>query len=502
MLLAGVVSLAACGAGDAGSGEDVPQVLTYGISGEPQPIKAGLNQNSIGYLMDALLMQGLLRWNEEGEIETALAESYEQVNNSTYTFTLRPDLTFSDGTPLTAEDVKRTFEFLANPANAAYTVAGMSRIDTITTDGDSSLTVTLKENDPDFLSYVANPTAFIVKEDELSADATVTVGAGPFVIEDQTQGVGMELVPNENYYDPESVTLERIELEYYTDATARTNALLSGDVDMIDYPAAQDFERLESAPGIVLDAQPAPLIALTFNAAEGPFANPLVREAVAYAVDRDHVASAADAGQADPVYGPVLQEGSPFATERSQSLYSYDPEKAKELLAEAGYPDGFDATILTMSQYPYHQDTAIAVQDDLKKVGINLTLDSGDQPTWVQKATAGDYEVKTTGGAGLIPDPSYLESWYFANATYTSTNYENEELRQALIDGRTAETEEERVAAYERAFEIVAVDPPRVDLTQRYNGYAYKDTIQGFKNIPGFLSLFSQNAIPYLSVSG
>lgn len=502
VLLVGAMTLTACAATEATPDADVPQVLTVGLSGEPQPLKVGLNQNALGYMMDALVAQGLLRYGPGGEIEPALAESYEQVDNATYSFTLRPDLQFSDGTPLTSEDVKRTFEFLADPANAAYTVAGMSRIDSITTDGDSQLTVKLKENDPDFLSYVANPTAFIVKEDELSADATVTIGAGPFVIDEQVQGVSMDLVPNELYYDPESVNLSKIELEYYPDTTARTNALLSGDVDFIDFVPAQDFDRLESTPGIVLDAQAGPLIGLTFNTTSGPFANPLVREAVAYAIDRDHVVSAADAGKAEPIYGIVLGEDSPFATEDSESLYSYDPKKAKELLDEAGYPDGFDASILTMSQYPYHQDTAVAVQGDLAAVGINLTLDSGDQPTWVKKATGGEFEVKTTGGSGLITAPSYLESWYFANASYTSFGYDNPDLRAALVEGRTAETEEERAEAYDRAFEIVAVDTPRVDLAQRYNGYAFKDTIEGFENLPGFLSYYSLNALPYLTISG
>ncbi|MBW9093055.1 hypothetical protein JNB62_05115 [Microbacterium jejuense] len=502
VLVIGALSLAACGSsGTATPDEDVPQVLTLGLSGEPQPMKAAINQNALGYLMDALLQQGLLRWGEGGEIEPALAESFEQVDNATYTFTLRPDLKFSDGTPLTSADVKRTFEYLADPANAAFTVAGMSRISEITTEGDSQLTVKLKENDPDFLGYVANPTAFIVKEDALSPNATVTVGAGPFVIEDQTQGVGMDLVPNEHFYDPESVTLDRIEAEYYFDATARVNALISGDVDFIDFVPTQDFERLESTPGVVVAAEPSPMIGLTFNTTSGPFANPLVRTAIAYAIDREHVASAADGGKADPVYGVMLGEDSEFASDESGSLYSYDPEKAKELLAEAGYPDGFDATILTMSQYLYHQDTAVAVQNDLKEVGINLTLDSGDQPTWVRKAIAGEYEVKTTGVAGLIPQASYLESLYFANAAYTSFGYDNPELREALTEGRTAETDEERAEAYDRAFDIVAEDTPRVDLTQRYNGYAFKDTVQGFENWPGFLSQYSQNWVPYLSIA-
>lgn len=501
-LIIGALTLSACSTdGTAASNEDVPQVLTLGLSGAPQPMKAAVNQNALGYLMDALLQQGLLRWGKKGEIEPALAESYKQVDNATYTFTLRPNLKFSDGTPLTSADVKRTYEYLANPANAAFTVAGMSRIGQITTEGDSQITVKLKENDPDFLGYVANPTAFIVKQDALSPNAPVTAGAGPFVIKNQTQGVGMELVRNEHFYDPGSVALDRIEAKYYLDATARVNALASGEVDFIDFVPTQDFDRLKSTPGVVVAAEPSPLIGLTFNTTSGPFANPLVRTAMAYAIDRKHVASAADGGKADPVYGVVLGEDSKFASDKSKSLYSYDPEKAKKLLAEAGYPNGFDATILTMSQYSYHQDTALAVQDDLKKVGINLTLDSGDQPTWLRKATAGEYQMKTTGVAGLIPQASYLESLYFANAAYTSFGYDNAELRKALTEGRTADTDQARADAYDRAFKIVATDTPRVDLTQRYNGYAFKDTVKGFENWPGFLSQYSQNFVPYLKIT-
>jgi ABC-type transport system substrate-binding protein len=498
-LLIGTASLSACSSGSTSQGD--AGVLTVGLSGEPQPLKAGINQNSVGYLMDALVHQGLLRYGSKGAIEPALAESYKKVNDSTYDFTLRPGLKFSDGTPLTPADVKKTFEFLADPANAAFTVVGMSNIDTITTSGTSTVKVKLKQNDPDFLEYVANPTAFIAKDSALRAGAPATVGAGPFVIDKQTQGVSMDLVANKSFYDTKSVKLSKIELEYYTDTTARQNALLSGDVDLIDYVATQDFDRLKATKGIKLEAQAGPLISAAFNVTKAPFANPLVRRAVAYAVNRDHVASAADAGNADPVYGVVLADNSPFATAKSKSMFSYDPAQAKKLLAEAGYPDGFKAKILTTSQFSYHQDTAIAVQADLKQVGIDITLVSGDYPSYRNKLRAGEYDLVTMGGSGVIGAPSYLESFYFGNAPFSSFGYKNDKLREALTEARTAPAKG-RTAAYDRAFDLIAADPPRVDFTQRYNGYAYKESVQGFENFPGFLSLYSQNTLPYVSVTG
>ena len=140
------------------------------------------DQGGVGYIMDSLVHQGLLKYDAQGEIAPALAQEYEAVDESTYSFTLREGLTFSDDTPLTAEDVRDTYLYLGESANGARTVRGMANIDEIEIVDDTEVVIHLASNDPDFLEYAADPTAFIAPAEALDPQAAATVGAGPFAM--------------------------------------------------------------------------------------------------------------------------------------------------------------------------------------------------------------------------------------------------------------------------------------------------------------------------------
>lgn len=467
------------------------QALRFGISGEPQDVKVGADQGATGYMLNSLIHRGLVAYDAAGEIIPALAESYEAIDAANYSFTLREGLTFSDGTPLTSENVKNTLLFLSDPANGARTLAAMRGIEDVETPDDRTVIVHLADNNAEFLYYLADSTAFIAPDDVLVAGAISTIGAGPFVIEKDEAGVQLELVKNEAYYDAANVTLESLDLVFYPDGTARTNALVSGDVDLIDYVPWEQFSTLEATPGVTIDVQNGLMMDVEFNVTSGPFADPLVREAVAYAINRDNVVEAAFFGNAKAVYGPPIPESSEYYTEESQNLWSYDPEHAKELLAEAGYPDGFSATILTTSQYIFHQDTALTVQADLAAIGIDTTLDSPDWPTRMAKATSGDYQIKVGGWGGIVPEPAYLEFHLAGPDLAKSFGWSDPELQAALEEGRTGKDAEARKAGYADAFEQVAEKAPFIPLVQRGQAFAYNETVSGFANLPGFLTFFS-----------
>lgn len=500
---AATITLAGCAStsGD-GAATDVEQNLVFGLSGEPQDIRAGADQGGTGYIMDSLIHLGLLSYDADGQIVAALAETHEQIDNATYRFVLRDGLTFSDGTPLTSQNVSDTFMYYGDPANGARTVKGMSNIESIEIVDDAEFVVHLATNDPDFFEYAADPTAFIALPDALASDATTTIGAGPFVIEKESEGVSLSLAKNPEYFAADDVTLDGLELVYYADTNARTNALLSGDVDLIDYVAWEDFDRIEGTEGLVMDAQPGTLMNVEFNVTEGPFADPKVRQAVAYAINRDSVATAAFSGHASTLYGVPLGEGSPFASDLSDAMFEYDPEHAKELLAEAGYADGFTASLLTSSQYAFYQDTALTVQADLDAIGIDVTLDSVDWATRTQKSTDGDYDIKIGGGGGVVTSPAYLEAWIGGPAIARSFGYDNADLMAAFAAGRTGATEEERAAAYDEAFAIMKDDVPVVELVQREQGFAYKNTVTGFANLPGFLTFYSGDTFVSTKITG
>lgn len=490
--VATMLGLSACSGTDSGGTDSSQQSLRFGLSGEPQEVKVGADSGATGYMLDSLIHRGLVTLDKDGKVAPGLAESWQVEDPSTYAFTLRPGLKFSDGSPLTSENVKNSLEYLGDPAHGARTLQAMRGIKSIDTPDDTSVVVHLKENNSSFLGYLADPTAFVAPDDALAAGGNAEkVGAGPFTIASENQGVSMTIAKNPGYYAAETVPLDQIELVYYADGTARTNALISGDVDLIDYVPWEEFSRLQGTDGVTVDAQNGLLMDVEFNVTEGPFANPKVREAVAYAINRDSVVDAAFFGNAQAVYGPPLAEDSPYFTPESQQLWSYDPQKAKDLLTEAGYPDGFSADLLTTSQYVFHQDTALTVQADLKKIGIDLKLDSPDWPTRMEKATKGDYDIKINGWGGVVADPSYIESYLGGPDLAKSYGWDDKAIMAQFARARTAPTEAEAKAAYSKAIGSLQTDVPFVPLVRRGQAFAHTERVQNFHNLPGFLTFYS-----------
>lgn len=467
--------------------------LTFGLSTEPVNLFVGQDAGVVGYTMFTLLHRGLMAFNEEGEVVEALAESYEQPEPTEYIFRLRDNLEFSDGTPLTAEIVQENLEYQMDPNNSAFVFPGLQYIESIETPNEQTVEITLNAPNSAFLQYLAVPTASIVPVEALETGESAWVGAGPFVIEQHHRGSRMELARNETFYGADEMELKNLDLVFYPDGLARTNALVSGEVDIIDYVPWEDFDRLEADSSLVLDPVSAPFMYVHFNVAkEGPMADPLVRQAVAHAINRDNVVAASFFGHGDPLYGMPQDENDPNYDEDWASMYEYDPERARELLDEAGYDSSQTLTMLTSSEYTFHQDTALSVQADLQEVGINVQLNSPDWATRVTEGVAGNYDLAVAGNSAIIPDTSWMSSYVGGPVNYSrSYGYENPELTEAFQAGVEAEDQEERLRHYADARQMMIEDTPIVMISTRAQAYAYNEKVGNFVNFPGFLTFYS-----------
>lgn len=501
--LAAALTLSACGGGGGSNGSDnggsaaTGEVvengsLTVGFSAEPANLFAGRDTGVVGYTMNALLHRGLMAYNSDGELIEGLAESAEAVDPTTYEFKLRAGLQFSDGSPLTSATVAANLEHLSNPDSAAHVYAGVNGIATVETPDETTVVVKLSEPNNAFLQWLAIPTAAIVPEAALTEGVDAWVGSGPFVLEEHNKGTNMMLKRNDSYYDAANVSLETLELVFYPDGAARTNALLSGDVDLIDYVPWEDFDRVSATDGITLDSQDGPFMYLHFNVTDGPVADPLVRQAIGHAINRDNAVVAAFSGHGGALAGMPVAETDPNYDPAWNTMWEYDPERSRELLAEAGYADGLSLTLLTTAQYAFHQDTALSVQADLKAVGIEVTLDNPDWATRVEKGNAGSYEVAVSGNVGAVTDISYIAGFVDGPANYTrSFGYSNADLNQALLSGVQETDAAAQKAYYDEAREIMVEDVPLVSVSSRAQGYAFTDRVGGFKNLPGFLTFYT-----------
>ncbi|WP_144875369.1 ABC transporter substrate-binding protein [Microbacterium sp. 1.5R] len=500
---ASVLVLAGCGgSGDAGEsgGEGGSQTLVFGLSAEPATPITGMQQGGAVNQLLTMVHRGLMTYDETGAVVPGVAESVDTSDPTSYVFTLRPDLTFHDDTPLTADNVKNSLDYYRDPANGSQLAAGLKDITDITADGDT-VTIALAQPNTAFLQYLALPFAAIVPDSSLNADTANWVGAGPFEMTNLDQGIGLTVEKNDDYYDADEVSLDSIEVKFYPDGEARTNALLSGDVDMIEYVPWENFQRVSDA-GLTVDAQQGPFQYVQFNVEDGPFADPKVRQAVAYALNRENAVTAAFQSNGAPLDGIVIPQDDAAYDPKAAELWSYDPEKAKELLADAGYPDGFSATLLATSQYTFLQDNALSVQEDLRAVGIDVTLDAPDWSTRVSKGNAGEYDLAVSGDAGVITDPSYLLNWVVDSRNYNvGWGYSNETLRGLIEDGlRSADDDAAKKEIYAQVADIWAEDVPFASINTREQAYAYNDKVKGFETLPGFLVFYSSLNLAHTSV--
>lgn len=467
--------------------------LTFGLSTEPQNLFVGQDAGVVGYTMYTLLHRGLMAFNDDGEVVEGLADSYEQPDPTHYIFQLRDDLEFSDGTELTAEVVKQNLEFQMDPDNSAFVYPGLQHIERIETPDDQTVEIFLDTPNSAFLQYLAVPTASIVPVDALDTGESAWVGAGPFVIEEHNRGSNMQLTRNETYYGADEMDLKDLNLVFYPDGLARTNALISGEVDIIDYVPWEDFDRLEADSSVVLDPVSVPFMYVHFNVADdGPMADPMVRQAVAHAINRDNVVAAAFFGNGDPLYGMPQDENDPNDDAEWASMYDYDPEKARELLDEAGYDTSQTLSMLTSSEYTFHQDTALSVQADLEEVGIKVQLNSPDWATRVTEGVAGNYDIAVAGNSAIVPDTSWMSSYVGGPVNYSrSYGYEYPALTETMQAAVETEDQEERMEYYAEAREMMIEDTPIVMISTRAQAFAYNEKVGNFSNFPGFLTFYS-----------
>lgn len=496
------LALTACSASSSGSdgdGSSGSQVLNFGLSAEPATPITGMYQGGAVNQLLSMVHRGVMTYDENGTIVPGVAESVETPDDTTYIFKIRDGLKFHDDAELTAENVKTNLDYYRDAANGVSFAAGLQEVDSVEVEGNT-VTVTLSQPNTAFLQYLALPSAAIVPDASLNTETPNWIGAGPFEMTDLEEGIGITMMKNPDFYDADKVALDEIDVKFYADGEARTNALLSGDVDLIEYVPWENFDRVKEA-GFTVDAQQGPFQFVQFNVSDGPFANPKVRQAVAHALNRENAVLAAFQNNGAPLNGIVIPEDDAAFDPNLAQLWDNDPAKAKALLAEAGYPDGFKATLLATSQYTFLQDNALSVQEDLRAIGIDVTLDAPDWSTRVSKGNAGEYDIAVSGDAGVITDPSYLLNFVSGAQNFNvSWDYKNETLVDLINQGLRASDDAEKHELYQQIGKIWAEDVPFASINTREQAYAFSDRVEGFKSLPGFLVFYSSQSLTNTSV--
>jgi len=319
-------------------------------------------------------------------------------------------------------------------------------------------------------------------------------GHGPFVLGNTERGAWLELAANPNFHRPGLPKLAAVRMIAYADENLRVAALEAGDVDIIEYVPWQNFDGIANNPRLTLDATDGPFMYLMFNATKPPFNDRRLRQAVAFAVKREDIVKAAFFGKGSVLGGIPIPKNSPFFNEANSRHWTYDPDRAKRLMAEAGVGGGFSCVLLSTAQYGMHKDTAEVVREGLANIGVNVEMRLPDWATRITLGNRGQYDVAVSGTTGDFNDPDGLNSimngslpTFFAR----SIGIRNERLEQLFAEGRRTLDQEKRRAIYNELEKVALEEVVIVGLAWRSQGYGLRRGITGFRNLPGFTTFFS-----------
>ena len=405
LLLASALTLSACSAGSGGTGSGGtagPDAsggggtagVVVALTGEPANLDFTTTAGSaIPQALMANVYEGLVEIDQDGQVQPLLAQSWDISEDRTaYTFTLQPGVTFSNGEAFTAQDVKFSLERVKSDAWLSSLKTKMDVVDSVTVLSDTEVKVQLSRPSNAWLFDLGTPVGAMFDEAGVADLASAAIGTGPFAVEAWNRGESIELAARDDYWG-EAPKVDTATLRYFADAVATTNALRSGDVDVVyNMQAPELLPTFADDDGFqVLEGTSNGEILLSMNNARAPFNDVRVRQAVLHAVDRQAVLDTAWSGYGTLVGAPVPPTDPYY--EDLTGTYPYDPDKARALLAEAGAED-LDIKF-TVPTRPYATAVSEIVVSQLAEVGINATIESAEFPAvWLDQVfTRHDYDM-------------------------------------------------------------------------------------------------------------
>jgi ABC-type transport system substrate-binding protein len=466
--------------------------LVYGSVTEVASLDPHVYQGTAWKAINLCIYNSLLGFDKQGQPAPSLAESWETPDAKTIIFKLRKGVKFHKGQPFTARDVKYSLERILDPATGATLRSNLEGIK-ITIVDDHTIKIQKDQPDVTLLSVLSMGETSIVSEEWMKANPNVKIeanGTGPFILAENEPKVRVVVEHNPNYFEKDLPYLDKIEFRMIKDGEARVNALKTGAVDMIDTVPWKDIDILKAQKGIKVDVADGEFMNLWLNTSKEPLDDPKARQAIAYAIDRQAISEAAFFGYGTPLYGPPTIPGSWYYNEDLAKHFSHDPEKAKKLLAEAGYPKGFDLELLTYHGLPIYTVTAQIVQANLKEAGINVNIKLSEWAALVEKKNKGQYDFLIYGVTIKSPDPDVYAYYFGSASTYWAKpiSFSDEKIESLLKEGRSNTDTNERKKIYHDLEKRVLELTPWVFVNWRAKAQAYKEKVKGYVHLGGALS--------------
>jgi peptide/nickel transport system substrate-binding protein len=421
----------------------------------------------------------LIDVTNDSKLAPALAESWQVVNNTTWRFTLRKGVVFHDGSPFTADSVVYTLKRVRDNTKLIKSFVYQD-IEDVRKDGDHAVTVTTKRpfgSLPAHLTMLGTlPTSAATNEEEFFKKP---VGTGPFRFVSWTHGDHVVLSANPGYWKPGVPRVEKVTFRFIPEISTRAAALRAGELSVIDRVPPDLVHTLKGSPGVrVLDIPAVEAQRWHFQLAKEPVKDPRVRKAISLAIDRNVIIKDLLLGYGRPVVSPVPPG---LIGHTNLGPKPYDPEKARQLLKQAGQQNLSIDFVLMKDLYPKQLEIAQAVAAMLGDVGVKVNIKNLEIATAREHRTAGTYDIFFSGWAHMPHDPDwYFGQWFTKAGAEKLTRFADPRVEQLVAEGRVPDAKV-RQQKYEEIQRILWEEEPEIWPYYSVAIYAISDKLRNFE---------------------
>ncbi len=447
--LAGALLLTGCGGGASSqSAEEARKQNNEIVIGIPQDLDDTLDPHytTLAGTREVMfnVFEGLVKPDSQGNLIPAVAADVQISDDGlVYTFPLRENVKFHNGETVTAEDVIWSIRRNIEDENGTNLIPALQNIQSLDSEG-STVVITLADPNPEFLSYLT----LAVLPADYADQATQPVGTGPYKFVSRAAQDNVVLERFEDYWG-EGGHVDKVTYKIIGKADGLVQGLQSGALDLVSHMTTTQTSQLDESQFHIEEGTMNLVQALYLNNAEKPFDDVRVRQALCYAIDRQEILDLAFDGYGYPVGSSMFPAFGKYFDESLTDYYTYDPDEAKRLLAEAGYKDGFDMTITVPSNYQPHMDTASAIADQLSRVGIHAELITMEMNQWIEdvnqnrkfQSTVIGFDAKTLTGSAML-------SRWVSDSPKNVINYNNSEYDELFAKASSTYDDAEQTQIY------------------------------------------------------
>jgi peptide/nickel transport system substrate-binding protein len=421
----------------------------------------------------------LVKVDRNGKIVPWLAERWHTSDSRNYTFFLKKGVHFHNGREVRAADVKFVIERAMNPETKHPYPGYYAAIGDIVVKDDYTITFSLKQLDANFLLNMARSGSVIYPREAVDTLKSAPIGTGPFRVSDWVRGDHIVLVKNADYHVKGLPKLDRVTYRFIPDPNAALAALKAGDIDAAMFgigpehvPDLQKDPRFQVVIGETTND-----VILAMNNSKKPYSDVRVRRAMTHAIDKKEVVKGAMFGLGR-ILGTNVDPLNPYFVDMSGAM-PYDPAKAKRLLAEAGYPNGFDTVLKVAPQYYYTVRTGEVLTSQLQKVGVNVKIEQIEWGQWLSRVwKEADYDLTIIGHAEAWDIGNYANPKYYFR-------YDNAKFQELFKKSETTVDDRARRELYVQMQKMLVDEAPAVWLYIHPRLAVTKKGVQGlWKDLP------------------